>query len=185
MHDVQTDTTRADWETPSELIADLATVFPWDLDACAARPNVCANYYTIDDDGLSKPWAPLTWCNMPYGKKQHVDWWMQKARLEGQRPGITAVCLPPARTATTWWHNNVPFADLVVFHRRRLRFRLPGGGMPKNGAGFPSAFVVFGELTQPQRQKLCSYGWPVFPRLLMPVHMCPGACDLLVKNREN
>lgn len=166
MDEVHGSSKRSDWETGPELIDDLAPLFPWDLDACAARPNVCETYYTVEDDGLSKPWARLTWCNMPYGKKQHIDRWMEKAHLEGKRPGITAVCLPPARTATTWWQDNVPLADLVVFHRRRLRFRLPGGAKPKNTAGFPSAFVVFGELTHPQMHKLCSYGWPVFPRLM-------------------
>ena len=30
------------WDTPDDLIADLATVFDWDCDVCAERPNVCS-----------------------------------------------------------------------------------------------------------------------------------------------
>jgi phage N-6-adenine-methyltransferase len=187
MGDAHTSSESGAWETPPDLVTDLAPVFPWDLDAAASRPNVCKHYYSPEEDGLAQPWEGLIWLNPPYGKKRHIDWWMQKAHLEGQKDGTTVVCLPPARTSTRWWHDNVPFASLVVFFNRRVHFILPehyetdptDGALvrvpEKRGpAGFPSAFVVFGDLTRPQLEKLCSYGWPVFPKGYMPPVIAPA-----------
>ena len=156
------------WETPPALIADLAPLFHWDLDACASRPNVCKCFYSPLQNGLDLPWRGLVWLNPPYGRIRHIDAWMQRAQLSGQAAGTTVVSLPPARTCTRWWQDNVPFADLVVFIRGRLKFVLPpvaGQAAPRlYPSPFPSAFVVFGELYAAQVEKLCSYGWPVFPQ---------------------
>jgi phage N-6-adenine-methyltransferase len=156
-----------DWETPPDLVADLAPLFPWNLDACASRPNVCKCFYSPPQNGLTLPWRGLCWMNPPYGRIRHIDVWMQRARLVGQATDTTVVCLPPARTCTRWWQDNVPFADMVVFIRGRLKFVLPpvAGQISRlYPSPFPSAFVVFGELSPAQTEKLCSYGWPVFPQ---------------------
>jgi len=137
------------WDTPTELIADLSTVFPWDLDVCASRSNVCANYYSEQDNGLAQPWRGLCWMNPPYGRG--IGAWMNKAAIN--RSQATTVCLVPARTDTRWWHDNVKYARLVVLIKGRLKF-----GGAKNSAPFPSAFVVFGDITAAQRDKLASYG---------------------------
>lgn len=159
------------WETPSEVVADLALVFPWDFDVCSLWPTVCQNFYTPWDNGLSKPWRGLCFMNPPYGRKRLIDRWMAKARIEGSRPETTVVCLPPARTSTRWWQDNVPYASMVVFIRGRLHFvlrehfaRKENGVLvrvpTKRGpAGFPSAFVVFGSLNREQIIKLDSYGY--------------------------
>lgn len=140
------------WETPPDLVADLATVFDWDLD-------VCENYYSPDQDGLSLPWDGLCWMNPPYGRGSGIWYWMARAKEVGSRKGDTVVCLLPARPDTRWWHSTVPWASLVVFIRGRLKF-----SSSKSSAPFPSAFVVFGLLTREQEEKLCSYGWSVYPR---------------------
>ena len=170
------------WETPPELVRDLAPLFPWDLDAAASRPNVCSTYYDEAADGLWQPWDGLVWLNPPYGTA--IKRWIRKARIEGDKPGVTVVCLIPARTDAKWWQENVPHARLVVFVRGRLVFGLPEywrwrwstptiDGKPnrlygregqRQGATFPSAFIVFGNgLDAEQEQKLISYGWPVWP----------------------
>jgi len=163
MDQVHFSSLRGDWETPSTLVYELAMVFKWDLDVCASRPNVCERFYSPDDDGLSKPWKGLCFMNPPYGRKRRINRWMQKARKEGSKPDTTVVCLPPARTSTIWWQETVPFASLVVFIRGRLYFEI--NGEPVGPSGFPSAFVVFGDLTGEQVAKLCSYGWWVVPPL--------------------
>lgn len=151
------------WDTPKDLIDDLATVFDWDLDVCASRANVCEMYFSEKEDGLA-PWSiwndySLCWMNPPYGRQIGV--WMNKARicgngLHGLRKNTSVVCLVPARTDTLWWQNNVRDASHVVFIKGRLKF-----GGAKNSAPFPSAFVVFGEINDAQREKLFSYGWGV------------------------
>jgi len=52
--------------------------------------------------------------------------------------GAKVVCLVPARTDTTWWHDTIIQHD-VRFLRGRLKF-----GNSKNSAPFPSALVVMG-----------------------------------------
>lgn len=135
---------REDWETPRTLIADLSEVFDWDLDVCASRGNVCKNFYY--ENGLSLSWAGLCWMNPPYGKQ--IGKWMDKASENN------VICLVPARTDTRWWHRNIHKASLVVFIKGRLKF-----GNQKGSAPFPSAFVVFGDITDKQKDKLNSYGW--------------------------
>jgi len=164
------------WETPPKLIADLASVFPWDLDVCALRSNVCKRFYTPWDNGLSLPWSGLCFMNPPYGMGRLIDRWVAKAKYEGAKPDTTVVCLIPARTSTTWWQNNVPSANLIVFVRGRVHFvlrehferkengifvRVPE---KKGPAGFPSALVVFGALTHNQVKKLQTYGHWVLNR---------------------
>ena len=178
------------WETPPKMVADLAPLFPWDLDAAASRPNVCQNFYSSGVNGLSKEWCGLVWLNPPYGRRRLIDRWMEKARIEGSRPWTTVVCLPPVRTSTRWWQDNVPFADLVVFIRGRLHFVLPGHYGEHNGvllwvdertgpASFPSAFVVFGSLNRQQVVKLDSYGYTS-----MAIHDVDGMRDWLKAQRR-
>lgn len=161
MDKVHTSSSRGDYETPKELIDNLSTVFPWDLDACASRPNVCDRFYSPEDNGLVQPWHGLVWLNPPYGRNRHIDRWTLKARLEAKQPGCTVVCLLPARTSTQWWHDNVPRATWVLFIKGRLRFDLPGGEPAPNSAGFPSALVIFGEINDKQVCKLMELGWLV------------------------
>lgn len=143
------------WDTPADLVADLATVFDWDCDVCASRRNVCEFIFDEKSDGLRQDWLGLCWMNPPYGR--NIGEWMAKAADEPKiQHNTVVVCLVPARTDTRWWQLNVPNASLVVFIRGRLKF-----GDATNSAPFPSAFVVFGEINEAQRAKLASYGWSV------------------------
>jgi len=161
MNSIHTSSARSDWETPPDLIADLKTVFAFDLDVCASRSNICDTFYSIEDNGLSKPWAGLAWLNPPCGRHNHIDKWLKKAVQESRDGNTVIIALIPARTSTRWWHSTVPFASLCVFIKGRLRFHLPGGKPGLHSAGFPSALVAWGELNPVQIAKLKSYGWSV------------------------
>jgi phage N-6-adenine-methyltransferase len=58
-----------DWETPMKIFLQLEKEFgPFDLDPCASHQNnKCSNYFTRDDDGLSKSWGGKVFMNPPYG----------------------------------------------------------------------------------------------------------------------
>jgi len=160
MDKIHTSSAHGDYESPKDMIERLSYFFDWDLDVCAERPNVCKNFFTREDDGLSRDWLGLCWMNPPYGKKRRIGDWIAKAREQGAIYGdTTVVCLLPARTGTRWWHDNVPYANFVVFIEGRLRFDLPGGEAAPHSAGFPSAFVVFGKLNATQKAALSLYGW--------------------------
>ena len=126
------------WETPQDLSDKLNKEFNFVLDVCATHENAkCSIYFTPEINGLKKSWKTkgAVWMNPPYGRK--IKEWVKKAYLESQN-GATVVCLLPARTDTSWWHDYVMKGE-IRFIRGRLKF-----GGHKNSAPFPSAIVIFG-----------------------------------------
>lgn len=126
-----------EWPTPAPLFRALDAEFGFTLDPCATADNAkCARYFTRDDDGLTRPWAPaVVWMNPPYGRD--IAHWVRKAYQEAQR-GAVVVALIPSRTDTAWWHRYVMRAAEIRFIVGRVRF-----GTSSINAPFPSALVVF------------------------------------------
>jgi len=132
----------AEHYTPAEIItAVVACLGSIDLDPCSnsvKKPNVPARrHYTIDDDGLSKPWRGTVYMNPPYGDV--IDSWVVKLCEEHESGRVTeAIALLPARTDTQW------FAKLrdhiCCFITGRLTFL---GN--KESAPFPSAVFYLGD----------------------------------------
>ena len=47
-----------EWSTPQHIFDELNVEFGFDLDPCATDKNhKCAEYYTIEQDGLQKMWG--------------------------------------------------------------------------------------------------------------------------------
>lgn len=127
-----------EWTTPQYLFDELNDEFNFTLDPCATDENAkCSKYFTIEDDGLSKDWSnDVVFMNPPYGRE--IKKWIKKAYEESLN-GATVVCLIPARTDTTYWHDFIfDKADDIRFLRGRLKF-----GNSKNSAPFPSAIVIY------------------------------------------
>jgi phage N-6-adenine-methyltransferase len=123
------------WATPQKFFDKYDAVYRFTLDVCADKDNAkCANFYTIEDNGLIQPWQGVCWMNPPYGRE--IGAWMKKAH-ESSLKGATVVCLVPARTDTKWWHDYAMHGQ-IEFIKGRLKF-----GNAKNSAPFPSAIVVF------------------------------------------
>jgi phage N-6-adenine-methyltransferase len=127
-----------EWETPQKLFDELKANYRFTLDVCATAENTkCENFYTKEDNGLTKDWNDTCWMNPPYGR--NIKYWVKKAYESARDNGAIVVCLLPARTDTAWWHDYVlPYGE-VTFIRGRLKF-----GNATNSAPFPSAIVVFG-----------------------------------------
>lgn len=124
------------WATPQDFFDRLDRAFKFNLDVCASPENAkCLDYYTKDDDGLSKEWRGVCWMNPPYGRE--IGEWVEKAYKSAQEYGSTIVCLLPARVDTRWWHDYCAKGE-VHFVKGRLKF-----GGSENSAPFPSAVVVF------------------------------------------
>lgn len=127
-----------EWTTPQHLFDELNQEFNFTLDPCATEENAkCSKHFTIEDDGLSKDWSnDVVFMNPPYGRE--IKRWVKKAYEESLN-GATVVCLIPARTDTTYWHDFIfDKADDIKFLKGRLKF-----GNGKNSAPFPSAIVVY------------------------------------------
>ncbi len=57
-------------ETPKYLFDRISSIFNFSLDACALPENAkCENYYTPEDDGLSKPWRGGYGVTLPMEEK--------------------------------------------------------------------------------------------------------------------
>ena len=129
------------WVTPQDLFEELNAEFHFDLDVSALPENAkCKRFFTPKDDGLKQEWTGTCWMNPPYGRT--VGKWIEKARFSAEENGTTVVCLLPARTDTTWWHEQIaPYLGERVearFLKGRLKF-----GDQDNSAPFPSVIVIF------------------------------------------
>lgn len=130
---------RDDWGTPDDLFFMLDKEYGFEIDVCANEENhKCDVFYTKEDDGLSKEWQGVCWCNPPYGRQ--ISKWVKKAY---ESDSATVVMLLPARTDTSWFHNYVlPYAE-IKFIRGRIQF-----DGAKYNAPFPSMIAVFSEETR-------------------------------------
>lgn len=125
------------WETPQKLFDELDQEFHFTLDVCALPENAkCEKFYTPDDDGLSKPWDGVVWCNPPYGRQ--IGKWVLAGLDASRCRKSTVVMLLPARTDTRWFHDCILGKAEIRFIRGRLKF-----GNAKNSAPFPSMIVIF------------------------------------------
>lgn len=127
-----------EWSTPQAFFDELNKEFNFTLDPCATSENAkCTKYFTVEDDGLKQDWSnDVVFMNPPYGRE--IKYWVQKA-FEESLKGATVVCLIPARTDTTYWHNYIfGKADDIRFIKGRLKF-----GGSKNPAPFPSAIIIY------------------------------------------
>lgn len=124
-----------EWATPQEFFDRLNLVFHFDLDPCSTARNAkCLRFFTRTEDGLSRDSTGTVFMNPPYGHQ--IRHWVRKA-YESSLAGATVVCLLPARTDTSWFHEFC-LRGRIEFIRGRLKF-----GNAKNSAPFPSMLVVF------------------------------------------
>lgn len=135
-HDRDLENGKEEWLTPPEIIKALGS---FDLDPCAPikRPWETAHrHFTIEDNGLIRPWEGRVWCNPPYGPK--TGEWM--ARCSGHK-NVTALIF--ARTETRQFFDYIwPKATAVCFIKGRLSFYHVTG--KKGGtAGAPSMLVTW------------------------------------------
>ena len=129
-----------EWGTPNDLYEELNKKFNFTLDPCATHDNAkCNNFYTLEEDGLSKDWGGNTvFVNPPYTRGA-IGKWIKKAEEESKKPNTTVVCLIPSRTDTKYWHEHCMNAAHIYFIKGRLKFQ----GEANNSAPFPSVLVVF------------------------------------------
>ncbi len=124
-----------EWATPQNIYNTLNAEFGFTLDPCATRENAkCARYFTSSDNGLLMDWGyERVFMNPPYGRE--IGKWIEKAYNEKL---ALVVCLIPAQTDTSYFHEYCMRANEIRFIRGRLKF-----GNSPNSAPFPSCIVVF------------------------------------------
>jgi len=126
------------WSTPMEIFDPLDKEFHFELDVCAEPWNAkCIRFFTPEQDGLKQEWSGACWMNPPFGKE--IATWVVKA-WESSQNGSTVVCLLPARTETSWWHDYCLRGE-IRYIRGRIWFKDKNGktGRPR----FGNAVVIF------------------------------------------
>lgn len=131
-------TGKEDWLTPPEILNALG---PFDLDPCSpiGRPwDTAARHYTMEDNGLLKPWAGRVWMNPPYGNE--TARWMRRLANHGN-----GIALTFARTETKTFFPWVwEYAVALLWLKGRLCFYTREGN--KGGtAGAPSVLIAYGQ----------------------------------------
>ena len=138
-HQRRSDKTKDEWLTPPWLLERLGE---FDLDPCApiAAPwATAAHHYTIDDNGLIKPWFGRVWLNPPYGRA--VGRWMGRMAEHGEGTALIF-----ARTDTDAFHDHVwEQAHALLFLHGRLHFHHRDGTRATANAGAPSVLVAYGQ----------------------------------------
>lgn len=139
-----------EWLTPPWILASLGT---FDLDPCAPvlRPWPTAlHHFTVQDDGLSRPWHGRVWLNPPFGKESSK--WL--ARLKDHGNGIALVA---ARTETRMFFDHVwGHASCICFLKSRPHFcRVDGTPAPFN-SGAPICLIAYGDQNAPFLHSLTS-----------------------------
>jgi hypothetical protein len=120
----------SEWFTPAMVFDALEVTF--DLDP--AHPGAGAEHccvpakkiYTKRDNGLVQKWEGLVWLNMPFGGRcGHVPW-MRKFFEHGN-----GVMIVRAYTSSSWWHAEMPKAEMILFPKGKTKFHRPDGTIGK------------------------------------------------------
>ena len=142
------------WATPPEVFEALDKEFCFGFDVCAEYETAkCADYWTIEDDALSKDWSKdaktylgmckttansSLWCNPPYS---NIKPWVEKA-IEAQLNGRMTVMLVMCDPSVKWFSLAQKYASETRFVTDgRLAFLK--NGVPQKGNNKGSVIFVF------------------------------------------
>ena len=140
-----------EYSTPLGIVNPLIKEFEITRDVCASEENYKApDYWTKEEDALSKKWDGNCWMNPPFGRD--LKKWVKKAYSETyivtQKDIFTSgssyingtkVCLLPVRSNTKWWSEIIMDSE-VRFINGEVNF-----SNKKRGLWLPMCIVIFGE----------------------------------------
>jgi phage N-6-adenine-methyltransferase len=154
-----------EWYTPAEYISAARNVMGViDLDpASSDKANAviqAAEYYTIDDDGLSKAWHGRIWLNPPYASKAIPQFIEKLCFHVAHNDVVEAITLVNNATETKWFNSLINIASAVIFPMKRIKFYMPNGktGSPLQG----QAVIYIGSNPSVFLAKFKTFGWGVY-----------------------
>lgn len=153
-----------EWYTPPEYVEAAREMMGGiDLDPASsemAQQTVrAADFYTVDDDGLTKAWDGRVWCNPPYAQPA-IYQFIEKACAEhvaGRM--VEGVVLTHNYTDTQWFHLAASHAAAICFTRGRIAFVSPAGEKAAPTQG--QAFFYFGRRPDAFARAFSQFGFVV------------------------
>jgi ParB family chromosome partitioning protein len=137
-----------DWYTPEHIIEAARLVMgAIDLDpassAAANRTVMATEYFSVDDDGLARPWHGRVWLNPPYAQPLMSKF--AEAVVQKFKSGeIAQACvLVNNGTETEWFQQLLKACTAVCFLEGRVRF-LDRSGKPCGKPLQGQAIIYFG-----------------------------------------
>ena len=128
-----------EWLTPRWILEALGE---FDLDPCAPvnRPwDTAKLHYTIEENGLNKPWFGRVWLNPPFNRKEKFKW-MEKMAAHGN-----GIMLVPASCETKAFYEHVwGKCSGILFLKGRPHFCFPDGRQAPFNSGCTIALVAYG-----------------------------------------
>ena len=117
----QTQIGNDDWYTPKFIFDALQLTF--DIDVAAPPGGIdwipARRFYTMADDGLSKPWDGLVWCNPPFSK---LTPWVDRFIEHGN--GVLLTPFGRSKWLDRMWNSSATMINLPS----DIKFQKPDGG---------------------------------------------------------
>lgn len=152
-----------EWYTPIEYISAVADLFDGTIDLDPASSDLAQEkigaktYFTIEDDGLKKPWSGKVFLNPPYSQPA-IAQFTEKLASEWDSGNIeAAVVLTHNYTDTAWWHRLANACTAVCFTRGRIAFVNPEGKKASPTQG--QCFFYYGPEPKAFEEIFSAYGF--------------------------
>lgn len=136
-----------EWYTPAIYI-EAARDFLGEIDLDPASSEIAnklvraIEFYSLDDDGLTKQWRGKVWMNPPYAQP-YIAQFIEKLCAEFDNAAVSeAIALTHNYTDTAWFHRAAASASAICFTRGRIAFERPDGTKAAPTQG--QAFFYFG-----------------------------------------
>lgn len=108
-----------EWYTPMSLFKDLGVMFDLDAAASPHKRTPAERHYTMEDNGLRRPWEGLVWLSPPVvNTPDHIN--NPRSWLKRMYDHHNGILLRRATTDTKSFHE-FP-ADAYLFLKGRIRF---------------------------------------------------------------
>jgi hypothetical protein len=162
-HQLETSSKTDEHYTPARIKEVLSLFRPqgFDLDPCSnskANPNIPADcHYTIEDNGLIKPWFGSVFCNPPFSDMKN---WVDKALHEFVTDHVEELILLTKFDARVGWFPKLMYSDMFCVVEGYCRY-----GNAKNAATFSTVLWYFGDRQDEFIYHFEDLGW-VCARLL-------------------
>lgn len=136
-----------EWYTPPEYV-DLARLVMGDIDLDPASNDLAqgwikaATYYTVQDNGLYRPWQGRVWLNPPYSSQ--VSKWIDKAISDYEAGNITQSILLVKPAVGSAWYQRLSGQFARCEPHKRIRF-INAQGIAQSSPVHGNSFFYIGQ----------------------------------------